>query len=74
MFRFELILRLKGNYLWPAIWSRYVAVDTFADVNLIHSNRSAFAFDDPQSQFLADMYGIVMGTRQVIGLNLAHFN
>ncbi|KAF9450528.1 glycoside hydrolase family 115 protein [Macrolepiota fuliginosa MF-IS2] len=41
---FELILRLKGNYLWPAMWS------------------SAFGLDDPQNQFLADMYGIVMGT------------
>ncbi|KAF8176262.1 hypothetical protein BJ912DRAFT_1024351 [Pholiota molesta] len=41
---FELILRLKANYLWPAIWS------------------SAFAVDDPQNQFLADAYGVVMGT------------
>ncbi|KAF9481597.1 hypothetical protein BDN70DRAFT_517933 [Pholiota conissans] len=41
---FELILRLKANYLWPAMWS------------------SAFAVDDPQNQFLADAYGVVMGT------------
>ncbi|KAF8577643.1 glycoside hydrolase family 115 protein [Ramaria rubella] len=41
---FELILRLKGNYLWPAQWS------------------SAFGVDDSQNQFLADLYGIVMGT------------
>ena len=25
--RFELILRLKGNYLWPAMWSSAFAVD-----------------------------------------------
>ncbi|KAF5375510.1 hypothetical protein D9615_009220 [Tricholomella constricta] len=41
---FELILRLKANYLWPAMWG------------------SAFAVDDDQNQFLADMYGVVMGT------------
>ncbi|GJJ14027.1 hypothetical protein Clacol_008284 [Clathrus columnatus] len=46
---FELILRLKGNYLWPgriflAQWS------------------SAFGVDDTHNQFLADLYGIVMGT------------
>ncbi|KZS95513.1 hypothetical protein SISNIDRAFT_438997 [Sistotremastrum niveocremeum HHB9708] len=41
---FELLLRMKGNYLWPAQWS------------------SSFAVDDPQNQFLADYYGVVMGT------------
>ncbi|KAH8079833.1 hypothetical protein BXZ70DRAFT_1050614, partial [Cristinia sonorae] len=41
---FELMLRMKANYLWPAIWG------------------SAFAVDDPQNQFLADWWGIVMGT------------
>ncbi|KAF8968832.1 hypothetical protein BDZ97DRAFT_1654513 [Flammula alnicola] len=41
---FELILRLKGNFLWPAQWS------------------SAFGTDDPQNQFLADAYGVAMGT------------
>ncbi|KAG2005716.1 hypothetical protein CC2G_002098 [Coprinopsis cinerea AmutBmut pab1-1] len=41
---FELILRLRGNYLWPAMWG------------------SAFAMDDPLNQFLADRYGVVMGT------------
>ncbi|TFK71208.1 hypothetical protein BDN72DRAFT_870059 [Pluteus cervinus] len=41
---FELILRMKGNYLWPAMWG------------------SAFAVDDPQNQFFADYYGVVMGT------------
>ncbi|KAJ7092468.1 hypothetical protein B0H15DRAFT_175137 [Mycena belliarum] len=41
---FELILRLRGNHLWPAQWS------------------SAFGVDDLQNQFLADEYGIVMGS------------
>ncbi|TFY57677.1 hypothetical protein EVG20_g8452, partial [Dentipellis fragilis] len=41
---FELLLRMKANYLWPAQWA------------------SAFNVDDPQNQFLADFYGIVMGT------------
>ncbi|KAI0056837.1 hypothetical protein BV25DRAFT_1831820 [Artomyces pyxidatus] len=41
---FELMLRMKSNYLWPAQWS------------------SAFGVDDPENQFFADWYGIVMGT------------
>ncbi|KAJ6625989.1 hypothetical protein B0H10DRAFT_2430075 [Mycena sp. CBHHK59/15] len=41
---FELMLRFKANFIWPAQWS------------------SAFGVDDSQNQFLADMYGIVMGT------------
>ncbi|KAG6809899.1 hypothetical protein H0H92_014200 [Tricholoma furcatifolium] len=41
---FELILRMKANYLWPAMWA------------------GMFAIDDPQNQFLADYYGVVMGT------------
>ncbi|KAG6872327.1 hypothetical protein C0995_010748 [Termitomyces sp. Mi166 len=41
---FELLHRIKANYLWPAMWS------------------SAFAVDDTQNQYLADLYGIVMGT------------
>ncbi|KAG6907340.1 hypothetical protein DXG01_009297 [Tephrocybe rancida] len=41
---YELILRIKANYLWPAMWG------------------SMFAVDDDQNQFLADYYGVVMGT------------
>ncbi|KAI0691797.1 hypothetical protein BC835DRAFT_1278866 [Cytidiella melzeri] len=41
---FELLLRLKANYFWPAQWS------------------SAFYVDDTMNGFLADFYGIVMGT------------
>ncbi|PPR02284.1 hypothetical protein CVT24_011622 [Panaeolus cyanescens] len=42
---FELLLRLKGNYLWPGI-----------------IRIRMFAVDDPQNQFLADFYGVAMGT------------
>jgi len=45
---FELILRLKGNYLWPAMWSSAFSRDG-------KSNPLANAE-------LADTYGIVMGT------------
>nr|BCT97380.1 xylan a-1,2-glucuronidase [Irpex lacteus] len=41
---FELFLRLKANYFWPAQWS------------------SAFYVDDSLNGFIADYYGIVMGT------------
>lgn len=45
---FELILRLKGNYLWPAMWSSNFSEDglRFNTANAAH----------------ADAYGIVMGT------------
>lgn len=43
---FELLLRLKGNYLWPAMWSACFALDG----------------PDLASAELADEYGIVMGT------------
>ncbi|HSC52946.1 MAG TPA: glycosyl hydrolase 115 family protein [Phnomibacter sp.] len=41
---FELLLRLKANYLWPAMWG------------------NAFNDDDSLNPFLADKWGIVMGT------------
>ncbi len=41
---FELLLRLRANYLWPAMWG------------------NAFNEDDPRNPYLADEYGIVMGT------------
>ena len=41
---FELLLRLRANYLWPAMWG------------------NAFNEDDPENPYLADEYGIVMGT------------
>ncbi|KAK0445622.1 uncharacterized protein EV420DRAFT_1717306 [Desarmillaria tabescens] len=48
-FRYKLLLRLKANYLWPGFYP-------FSQWS------SAFAVDDPESQRLADVYGVVMGT------------
>lgn len=42
---FELLLRLKGNYLWPAMWSASFAIDGPGSLN----------------EKLADEYGIIMG-------------
>ncbi|KAH7094251.1 hypothetical protein FB567DRAFT_9 [Paraphoma chrysanthemicola] len=47
---FELLLRLKANFLWPAMWFGYP-----------HPGNSFFV-DDPLNQKLADMYGIVVST------------
>lgn len=47
---FELLLRLKANFLWPAMWFGYP-----------HPGNSFF-MDDPLNQELADRYGIVMST------------
>jgi len=43
---FELLLRLKGNYLWPAMWTSCFPVDG----------------PGLASYELADIYGVVMGT------------
>ena len=42
---FELLLRLKGNYLWPAMWSSSFALDGPGSLN----------------EELADIYGVVIG-------------
>ncbi|MCL2441538.1 MAG: glycosyl hydrolase 115 family protein [Treponema sp.] len=42
---FELILRLKGNYLWPAMWSSSFALDGPGNLN----------------EELADIYGVIIG-------------
>ena len=42
---FELLLRLKGNYLWPAMWTSSFALDGPGE----------------ESAKLADMYGVIMG-------------
>ncbi|KAL4929425.1 uncharacterized protein BDV17DRAFT_298217 [Aspergillus undulatus] len=47
---FELLLRLKANFLWPAMWFGYP-----------HPG-SSFFMDDPINQETADRYGIVMST------------
>jgi hypothetical protein len=43
---FELLLRLKGNYLWPAMWASSFALDGPGNLN----------------EELADIYGVVMGS------------
>jgi hypothetical protein len=43
---FELLLRLKGNYLWPAMWSSSFALDGPGNL----------------SEELADIYGVVIGS------------
>ncbi|KAL2856504.1 hypothetical protein BJY01DRAFT_263531 [Aspergillus pseudoustus] len=47
---FELLLRLKANFLWPAMWSGHPFPG------------SSFFTDDPRNQELADEYGIVVST------------
>ncbi|KIY51188.1 hypothetical protein FISHEDRAFT_37268 [Fistulina hepatica ATCC 64428] len=47
---FELLLRLKANYLWPAMWPAYPTPG------------ESFFVDDPRNQPTADEYGIVMST------------
>ncbi|GAB0134568.1 hypothetical protein EsDP_00002933 [Epichloe bromicola] len=47
---FELLLRLRANFMWPAMWRGYP-----------YPGRSFFV-DDPKNQALADTYGIVVGT------------
>lgn len=42
---YELLLRLKGNYLWPAMWSSSFALDGPGE----------------ESARLADIYGVIMG-------------
>lgn len=43
---FEYLLRMKGNYLWPAMWSSNFTLDGPGETSAI----------------LADIYGVVMGT------------
>ena len=62
---YELLLRLRANTLWPAMWGSFkeykplVSVPTDAD-GLSAGN--CFNEDDPDNPRLADEYGIVVGT------------
>lgn len=47
---FDLLLRLKANYLWPAMWAGWPAPG------------SMFFLDDPLNQKTAHEYGIVVST------------
>ncbi len=46
---YELILRLKGNYMWPAMWDNCFSVDGTDEAGIANAQ-------------LADEYGVVMGT------------
>lgn len=48
---FDLLLRLKANYLWPAMWKSWTPPPG-----------NIFFIDDPGNQQLADDYGIVIST------------
>ncbi|KAL0577902.1 CCR4-NOT core subunit cdc39 [Marasmius crinis-equi] len=47
---FELLLRLKANYLWPAMWPSFPPPG------------ESFFVDDPLNQATADKYGVVVST------------
>lgn len=48
---FDMLLRLKGNYIWPAMWKSWVP-----------KPGNIFFTDDPGNMQLADDYGIVVST------------
>ena len=48
---FDLLVRLKANFLWPAMWGSFIPTP----------GRSFFT-DDLRNQQLADDYGIVLST------------
>lgn len=47
---FELLLRLRANFLWPAMWPGYP------------NPGASFFIDDPENQRTADAWGIVIST------------
>lgn len=62
---FELLLRLKANCLWPAMWGSFKEykplVPILKDENGMYEG-NCFNEDDPENARLANEYGIVMGT------------
>lgn len=48
---FDFIVRLKGNFMWPAMWGSFVP-----------EPGRIFFTDDPKNQQLADDYGVVVST------------
>lgn len=62
---FELLLRLRANYLWPGMWGSFK--DYNPGVPMLHDydgsyEGNSFNEDDPDNPRLADEYGIIMGT------------
>ncbi|KAJ5263814.1 hypothetical protein N7478_011419 [Penicillium angulare] len=47
---YELLLRLKANFMWPAMWPGYP------------NPGAVFFMDDPENQRIADEYGICIST------------
>ncbi|KAJ5645604.1 hypothetical protein N7507_011615 [Penicillium longicatenatum] len=47
---YELLLRLKANFMWPAMWPGYP------------NPGAVFFMDDPENQRIADEYGICVST------------
>lgn len=62
---FELLLRLRANYLWPGMWGSFKEFSPtkpiLKDENGFYEGNS-FNEDDPENPRLADEFGIVMGT------------
>ncbi|KAK1516489.1 hypothetical protein CABS01_06456 [Colletotrichum abscissum] len=48
---FDLLLRLKANFIWPAMWASYIP-----------KPGRIFFTDDPRNQQMAEDYGIVVST------------
>ncbi|TGJ86992.1 hypothetical protein E0Z10_g1737 [Xylaria hypoxylon] len=48
---FDMLLRLKGNFIWPSMWK-----------SLLYRPGNIFFTDDPGNMQLADDYGIVVST------------
>ncbi|KAI1365981.1 hypothetical protein F5Y08DRAFT_338197 [Xylaria arbuscula] len=48
---FDMLLRLKGNFIWPSMWK-----------SLLYKPGNIFFTDDPGNMQLADDYGIVVST------------
>lgn len=62
---FELLLRLKANCLWPAMWGSFKEykplIPILKDENGMYEG-NCFNEDDPENPRLANEYGIIMGT------------
>lgn len=62
---YELLLRLKANTLWPAMWGSFKEykplVPELRDADGLYAG-NCFNEDDPENPRLADEYGIVIGT------------
>ncbi|NDV81583.1 glycosyl hydrolase 115 family protein [Bacteroides sp. 51] len=62
---FELLLRLRANYLWPGMWGSFKEYNPGVPILFDDEGRyegNSFNEDDPANPRLADEYGIVMGT------------